>query len=447
MLSKFLDWMGPIPDSKNLITDKKLIMKQYRLWRIKMFWGLFIGYIVYYFTRANITYIAPSIMREFKITKTEFSIIPSVLFVVYSVGKFLSGILADRCNIRSFMAFGLIGSSTINLFFGFIPSLPVLTFLWGLNGGLQSMGYPPAAKGLVYWFSSSERATKWALWSTSHTIGASIIGVLVGFCIKLGNWRAAFYFPGIIGLITGIFLLNTLTDKPSSVGLPSIEVYRNDPLPVKEQNDLSYWKTLKKYVLGNPYIWALSIAYVFVYFVRWATMTWGTLFMVERGIPEHSAAFLLSIMPLVGSLGGVLSGLIADKFFNGRCSPIVNTYLVCLIFSLWGMYYFTRATTSWFIVGLFLALVGFFVAGPQTIVGGLQVSRITTPKSVSAACGFSGMFGYFGALLSMSGGGMLIDKYGWYGMFVACGVACVLAIVFVSLTWRREFVDKVTIKH
>jgi len=439
MFAKFVNWMKPIPDSKSLIVGKKLITKQYRSWRVKMFLGMFVGYIVYYFTRANITYVAPSIMREFGITKTEFSVIPAVLFVVYSVGKFLSGILADRCNIRSFMAVGLLGSSIINLFFGFIPSLHVLTFLWGLNGGLQSMGYPPAAKGLVYWFSSSERATKWALWSTSHTIGASIVGILVGFCIKFGSWRAAFYLPGIIGLITSIFLLYTLTDKPSSVGLPPIEVYHNDPLPVKERNSLSYWETLKKYVLGNPHIWALSIAYVFIYFVRWATMTWGTLFMVERGISEYNAAFLLSIMPLVGSLGGILSGLIADKFFNGRCSPIVNIYLFCLIFSLWGMYYFTRATTSWFVVGLFLALVGFFVAGPQTIVGGLQVSRITTPESVSAACGFSGMFGYFGALLSMSGGGILIDKYNWHGMFIACGIACVLAILFVSFTWRKEF--------
>ncbi|MDR0985122.1 MAG: MFS transporter [Endomicrobium sp.] len=441
MLDKFINWLKPLPDSKNKISDKKQIAKEYKTWRIRMFGGTFIGYVVYYFTRTNINYATPSMMATYGITAERFGYITMALFIVYGIGRFVSGILADKCNIRTFMALGLMGSSIINLFFGFIPSVPVLIFLWGLNGGFQSMGYPPSSKSLVYWFSPSERATKWGFWSTSHTVGASLIGMLVSFCIKLGNWRAAFYFPGIIGLITSFLLLLILTDKPSSVGLPPIDVYRDDPIPLKKQTGLSHFETLKKYVFFNVYIWILAISYIFIYFIRWFPMNWGTLFMVQRGIPGYIAALLLSFMPLIGSLGGILACWLTDKLFNGRCSPIVIVYLFGLIFSLWGMYHFTSANTSPLIVGLFFALVGFFVAGPQTIIGGLYISRLTVQESVSAACGFVGMFGYIGAILT-GFIGAVVDKYGWYGMFVACSICCVLSMILVIMTWNKELQKK-----
>jgi sugar phosphate permease len=340
------------------------------------------------------------------------------------------------------MAFGLIGSAIINLFFGFLPSLPLLTFFWGLNGALQSMGFPPVAKGLVYWFSPSERATKWTLWSSSHTIGTSLIGILAGFCVAIGHWRAVFYLPGIIGLVTGISLLFILTDKPSSVGLPPIDVYCNDELPVKKHNNLSHWQVLTKYVFGNPFLWALAIAYTFIYFIRFATLDWGTLFMTERGIAKDKAAYLLVFMPFIGTLGGIFSGWIADKFFKGRCTPVNLIYLFCLIFSLLGMYRFTSIQTPWWIVGLFLALVGFFVDGPQNLVGGVQTSRVTVQESVSAACGFTGMFGYLGAFLSGIGAAYIIEKWNWRGIFTACIISCIGAMFFVALTWKKEAASK-----
>jgi len=440
MLSKFINWMKPLPDAKIQLKDEKQIAKLYKHWRIRMFLGMYVGYVGYYLTRKNLSYAAPSFISDLGVTKMEFGILGTVMYISYGVGKFLSGIFADKCNIKTFMAFGLIGSSVINLFFGFLSSLPLLTFFWGVNGGLQSMGFPPVAKGLVYWFSPSERATKWTLWSSSHTIGTTLIGLLAACCIALGDWRAAFYVPGIIGLITGIGLLFTLTDKPSSLGLPPVDVYHNDTSTsqIKEKNSLTHWQILVKYVFFNPFLWSLAIAYTFVYFIRFLTLDWGTIFMTERGISKERAALLLVFMPFIGTLGGISSGWISDRFFKGRCAPISIIYLVCLIFSLWGMYHFTNPSTPWWIIALFLALVGFFVDGPQNLVGGVQVSRITAQESVGAACGFTGMFGYIGASLSGVGAAWLIEKFGWHGTFISCGIFCAVAILFIATTWRKE---------
>jgi sugar phosphate permease len=447
MLSKFINWIKPLPDAKNPLTDEKQIAKQYRHWRIRMFSGMYIGYAMYYFTRKNLNYAAPSMMKKFDITMLQLGMLSTLSYITYGIGKFLSGLFADKCNIRTFMALGLISSSLVNLFIGFIPSMPLLTLFWGINGGLQSMGFPPVAKGLVYWFSPRERATKWTLWSSSHTVGTAIGGIVTSFCIAIGGWQAVFYIPGIIGIITGIGLLFTLTDKPSCVGLPPIDIYKKDVIPMKKQGSLSHWQILTKYVFNNPFLWSLAISYIFIYYIRFATLDWATVFMATRGISNARAALLLSSMPFIGTLGGISSGWIADRFFKGRCTPISIIYLFCLIFSLAGMYHFINVTTPTWIMIVFLSLVGFFVDGPQNLVGGVQTSRLTLQESVSAACGFTGMFGYFGSAFSGGGVALLVKKYGWYGFFVSCIISCIIAIFFIALTWKKEAMDIKSLKQ
>lgn len=445
MLSKFVKWMGTLPDAKP-ITDQKQIAKEYKLWRIKMFVGMYVGYVCFYLTRKSLTFAAPSLMREIGMTKIEYGVLGTTMYITYGIGKFASGILADKCNIKSFMAVGLIGSSLISLCFGFTSSIPLLTFLWGINGGLQSMGFPPTAKGVVYWFSPNERSSKWALFSSSKAVGIALIGGISPLCLYLGSWRDIFYVPGILGIAVGIGILFSLKDKPSSVGLPPVEVYRNDNTLLEEKHSgLSSWQVLKKYVFINPFIWYIGFASMFIYFTRWVALDWGHIFMIERGIPAVRAAGLLAFMPLFGILGGISCGWFADKFFKGRAVPITLIYLLCLIFSVWGMYHFINTQTSpWFVVATFLALVGFFIEGAQSVGCGALVPRVTVQESVGAAIGLIGAFEYLGAACSGIGGAKLADKIGWDGLFIFCGVVCVIAMIFTAFSWKKEHGDKET---
>ncbi|MDR1928701.1 MAG: hypothetical protein LBQ07_01305, partial [Endomicrobium sp.] len=81
-------------NAKNQISDGKQIAKQYRTWRIKMFLGMYFGYLMYYLTRKNLPYAAPSLISELGITKIEFGILGSVMSITYGIGKFLAGMLA-----------------------------------------------------------------------------------------------------------------------------------------------------------------------------------------------------------------------------------------------------------------------------------------------------------------------------------------------------------------
>ena len=308
MFAKIAEWFKPIPDAKPL-TDEQEIKRLYRSWRIKMFFSMYFGYALFYFTRKNLDIIKPVLINNGVFTVEQLGTIGFIIYLTYGIGKFLSGTIADRCNISSVMATGLFSSSIINILFAFLPQLQhvfpfsitaMAAFLWGLNGAAQSMGFPPVAKGLVYWFSPSERATKWTLWSSSHTFGAFFVAQLISLLLWLKcGWQMAFLVPAFMGIAYSIFMVCYMADTPKSVGLPAIEVYRNDVMPVKqEKNDMTQWEIIKKYVLTNPFLWALAISYVFIYYVRFATLDWATTFLnQERGFTEAAAASAASAMP------------------------------------------------------------------------------------------------------------------------------------------------------
>jgi len=436
-----------IPPAKEQIQDPKEIAKTYTRWRWRMFIGMYLGYMVFYFTRKNIAAALPLFSEKLGLDIIQLGILGTIFYVVYGVGKFVSGLLADKSNVRVFMAFGLLCASIIHLFYGYLTSLYTLMFFWGLNGAFQSMGFPPVAKALVHWFSPSERATKWTLWSSSHTAGTFCIGILIAWLLSLYSkglldWRAIFYIPGMIGVITSLVLLVMLRDRPVSLGLPPIEKYKNSSLPVeKEKTEVSHWFILKKYVFKNPYLWALCFSYIFVYIVRFGTLDWATKFMYDvRGISAVKVAFFWSLMPLGGIFGGIVAGFLADKIWHGRCAPINIVYFVFLIFCIWGFYKYA-GPNHYLLTGFFLLAIGFFVDGPQNLIGGVQVSRITVKEAVATACGLSGWFGYIGAAISGVGLAWVTENYGWGGMYASCILSCIIAAGLMAITWNKEKED------
>ena len=441
-LKTFLHLKQIEPSEKTI--SEGIVPKKYKYWRWRMFIGMYIGYTVYYFTRKNISPALPLISEKLDIDLVQLGILSSVFYVVYGIGKFISGLFADKANIRVFMAIGLFAASCIHLFIGYLNSLYAIVFFWGLNGAFQSMGFPPIAKGLVHWFSPSERATKWTILSSSHTAGTFGVGLIIAGIINLYNkgivgWEAIFYVPGIIGCLTAIFLFIALRDRPISIGLPEIEDFKNDRAPVELiENNNSHWSILKKHIFTNRYLWILSFANMFIYIIRFGTLDWSTTFLYDaKGIDKVSVAIFWTLMPLAGIPGGIVAGYLADRFWKGRCVPINVLYLILLTFSIIGFYVYAGPDNI-IITGTFLLLIGFLIDGPQNLISGVQASRVTVKEAISGACGMTGFFGYVGATFSGIGLAYITEMFGWIGMYSTCALSSVICILLVMLTWKKE---------
>ena len=87
---------------------------------------------------------------------------------------------------------------------------------------------------------------------------------------------------------------------------------------------------------------------------------------------------------------------------------------------------------DWALIGV-LAMAGFFIYGPQALIG-IAASNQATKKAAATANGLVGIFGYLSTAVSGFGIGWLADHYGWNYVFIGViAMAIVGIMIFLSL--------------
>ena len=284
-LPAFLRVFAPAPPAASMLTDAAEIQRQYRYWQWRILLSTIVGYAMFYFVRKNLSVAMPAMGKDLGLTKADLGLFLTLHGLLYGVSKFANGFLGDRANARTFMAVGLLLSAMVNIFFGLSSAAITLGLLWLVNGWVQGMGFPPCARLMTHWFPPKIFATKFALWNSSHSIGAALVVVLCGYLVgHYGNWRLCFFVPAGLAILCSIFLLVALRDTPPSLGLPEAE---GTALPDAGRENFS--SAVLKQVFANKYIWLISFANFFVYIVRYGVFDWGPTLLTEmKGIKiEH----------------------------------------------------------------------------------------------------------------------------------------------------------------
>ncbi len=449
MLHRILSPFKAVPPAEVPLEDPVEIRRTYRYWRLRMMYAAFIGYAVFYLVRKNISIAIPVMEKQLGIRKANLGLFITLGDLLYGVSKFVNGMLADRANPRYFMALGLFCSAVMNVCFG--VSSAVLTFglFWMFNGWFQGMGFPPCARVLSHWFSPSERGTKWAIWNASHQVGAAVILVLAGYlatrhvaldigglAIRLDGWQLCFVVPAAMAMVTVLFLINRLRDTPPSLGLPPVERYRDDPAAAAPPEGAAFSRLLWQLVFTNKFIWIICLANFFVYIQRYAFLNWAPSYLTEvKGVELMHAGWMTAGFEIAGLLGSVCGGWASDTILKARRGPICVFYmlmsLVCVLI------FWKAPLQSQLSNAVVLGLLGFFIYGPQFLVG-VMTADLSTKHAAATAIGLTGLFGYGSSIISGWGLGWTVDNHGWDGGFGLLVVCAVLATGLFALTWNAR---------
>ena len=430
-----LTLLRPAPNLEE-IQDQEVIKKNYRRMRLRIFYGMYIGYAFYYFTRKTFTFAMPAMQAHLGLDKFELGLIASILSLTYGASKFLSGILGDRSNPRYFMSFGLILTAIFNIFFALSSSWWAFALFWGLNGWFQGWGWPSCAKLLTYWYSPSERGRWWSLWNTSHNLGGTLIPLLIAVAVELCGWRMAILQTSVICIFIGFFLINRLRDTPQSLGLPPIEKYRDDhDQTISQQDEHDSAKAiLWKYVLTNKYVWVLAIAYFFIYIIRTALNDWSMLYLQEtKGYSSLIAGTCVCWFEVGGLFGSLAAGWGSDLLFKGRRMPINVLFTVGIFLILIAGFQIVSIRSPFF-DSLYQFCSGFFIFGPQMMIG-MACAELSHKKAAATATGFAGCFAYLGAAVAGGPIGALTNFWGWEGFFLSLSVCAIFALICVLPLW------------
>jgi OPA family sugar phosphate sensor protein UhpC-like MFS transporter len=87
---------------------------------------------------------------------------------------------------------------------------------------------------------------------------------------------------------------------------------------------------------------------------------------------------------------------------------------------------------------LLIGFTGFFTYGPQMLIGGVCAVESSSKKVASAATGFTGTFGYIGAMLSGIGTGIIVDNFGWNGALLFWGLSALICGAIILPMCRKK---------
>lgn len=394
------------------------VQSRYKVLRNRTFWATVVAYSLYYVCRMSLSVVKQPIIDSGVLTPGQLGLIGSAFLFVYAAGKFTNGFIADYCNIKRFMATGLLVSSLINLILGVTGLLEgtagivsVLLFfifavLWGINGWAQSMGSPPGVIQLSRWFPLSKRGTFYSIFSSTPYIGEFLAFIIVGAVVGAMGWQYGFIFAALAGLIGSAVILFFVSDNPESKGLPSIQEISGEA-PRKE--DKMPTVKLQKMVLSHPGIWIIAASSAFVYITKYAIAGWGVLFLQKaKDFSLENATQIIAFSAAFGVVGTVIAGWLSDTLFKGdRVKPAIVSGMLSFV-SL-GLFLFTEG--SYTVNIIYVSFFSLFIGVLYCIVAGLMAVDIVPRKATGAALGVVGISSYAAAGLQDITSGYLIEGF------------------------------------
>lgn len=473
--------------------------KKFKYWQYRTIIATMIGYALFYFVRKNFSFAIPGLAAEYGISNTSFGLIMTVIGLIYGLSRFVNGLIADRMNGRWHMSIGLLLCVLASVAFGFSPQIlgveigvapHSLVVLFGillvLNNIFQGSGFPPCARLLTHWIPPTELATKMSVWNTSHSIGASLLAILCGYImgtmgrdmsgdqhtlaairdnllllnpsladdsVKLdlmveaaashtGAWQWCFWIPALFALVGAVGLFVFLRDTPRSVGLPELEGTHTE---VEDHDDPAAYKAfLREKVFRNPLIWILAVANFFVYIVRFAVLDWGPKFLQEaRGLSSADAGWTVAVFEIFGIVGMLAAGWATDRWFRGRAH---RTCVFCMLgaAAFMAVFYMLPASVPMPLLVCVLAMAGFFIYGPQALIG-IAAANQATKSAAATANGLTGIFGYASVFVSGLGVGAMVDwinrinpGQGWNYVFLLMIAMAVVGMGIFMLMWQAK---------
>ena len=130
----------------------------------------------------------------------------------------------------------------------------------------------------------------------------------------------------------------------------------------------------------------------------------------------------------------LVAGWVSDHVFGSRTH---RTCVFCFLGIVLAVAAFWAVPASAPIVVKLLpfALIGFFVYGPQALLG-IASTQQATPRAAAAAGGILGVLGYLATIVSGVGLGWMSETWGWDAVYATILVCAVLGGLVVLMMWK-----------
>lgn len=426
--------------SRPLVDDGRRL----RRWRMSVFAATWLSYVGMYFARKPFYMVKSALTEQLGLDARALADIGGVYLTAYTVGQFCAAAIGSWIGARRMLLAGMTVSALCNVVFGARASYSTLMLFMALHGMAQATGWSGNVGTMAYWTTRRERGTVMGLWATCYQLGGILANGLASFLLGWRGWRWSFYGgAGMLGAITVVFAL-LQRNRPEDVGLPPLGESQDDRGAATADDaggPSGHW--MHRLGWDRQVVITLLLVggfYFCVKFIRYALWSWAPYFLrLTFGLAKDDSGYLSTVFDLAGFFGAVSAGVISDRLFRGRRSMVAFIMLIgmalgCLL--LWNV-----GSRSLIAFGAGLAVVGFMLYGPDSLLTGAGAIDLSTKRGAIAAAGVINGMGAIGSVVQEHViGGLYEDSGGQLApIFLLMLAAASIALAFIGVVlWRNR---------
>jgi sugar phosphate permease len=386
-----------------------------------------LAYASYYLTRKNFSVAKHSIELDLGVDRSALGMIDTGYLFAYAMGQFFWGFAADKVGARRVIALGMLLTAACSIGFGLSSTFAMFALLFSLNGLVQSSGWPANLKAMTTWFPRRGRGAVMGIWSTCYQIGSLVANPIAGFFLAVSvlGWRMAFFGPAIWVAAVGVLIFFLLPEKKAPVDEASKAAFTEEV--VRERGR----------VLRTPLVWGLGASYFFMKLNRYILLFWLPYYMAET---LHYSKALAATIPLSFEAGGLLGsisiGYVSDRWFGSRRLGVSLLFLVLLAGAM--PLYAALAHRGVMANIIALAIVGFCLFGPDTLVSATAAQDVGGPAAAATAGGLINGTGSLGPIIGSAFAASISLRFGWAALFSMLGVGALLSALALLPFYLRE---------
>ena len=389
---------------------------------------LFVALVLCYGTILNTVgmFVAP-LVKEFHWSRTQASVLTSVIALLSGVTSLLTGWLLDRIEAKFVMVAGVASAVAGYLLAASANSFFELSCAHVLLGiGMGAAGLVPASMVIANWF-EAQRGTALAVAISGSSLGGLIGNVFTSRIIASRGWRTGYVSLAIpMAVIAAPLILFAVQTRPSG------QEGETARMSVKEASDRLPGFEVDE-ALRSRSFWMLVVAT----FCFWSAVnpveTHLIPYLIGLGYqPTVAATFFSIIFPSVMA-GKVVFGLWADRI-TARWALVFDFIMTAATF--WGFIYI--APIKSLIVPLIL-FSGFPGGVPLALTPMVQAEAMGL-KRFGSIGGLVGFAGTIGATVGPIVVGALFDALGSYKVgFEMCSLVLVIGATALYATVPMEY--------
>lgn len=360
-----------------------------------IFWLMFIINFLNYLDRWVFTGLSSVIQQDLRLNNFDIGLLTSGFLLVYTIVAMPLGFYADRFSRKAIVGAGVAIWSLATFFTGLAGNFASLLGVRTLLGVGEGSYYPAGTPMLAAYFPPARRAQVLSRWSTGALIGAAV-GFLLAqpFSQHSGDWRYAFFFTGVPGLLFAFLIWRTREKLRHEEDPPT------DHVAVQSR---SAWQRIKAY-LRIPTVRVIIALHAFGFFGLTGVTTFLVIYLTDTY--GKVAVHLDNFGNVVGKVPGVYPH---DGLSYGQVSILAGALIIVggIAGNLLGGAWADRLSRRYAGARVLVGGLGFLLAAPCVLVaiGSPYVLRLipaytTASQSTQVTVGVAifAVFALLGAL-------------------------------------------------